>query len=380
MTPIHLIATATFGLEAVVAREIEHLGYEPRIEDGGRIHFTADLTALCRANLWLRTADRVLVKLGSFSARTFDELFEGARALPWADWLPRDAEFPVVGKAVRSQLMSVPDCQAIVKKAIVEKLKERYGGEWFAETGPTYRVEISLLRDEAVLTIDTSGPGLHKRGYRQLSAVAPLKETLAAGLILLSRWRPEQPLLDPFCGSGTIPIEAALIGLNIAPGIRRRFAAEDWPIIPAANWAEARIEAADLALPERRLQIRGSDIDSEVLSLAGYHLRQAGVGREVSLHRAPLAEVRPDGQGGCLIGNPPYGERIGEQQAVEALYREIGRLFRTWGDWSFSILTAYKGFERLFGRQADRRRKLYNGQIECQYYQYRATPSRTATH
>ncbi len=377
MNHLRLIATATFGLEAVVAEELKHLGYdEVHSEDGGRITFAGDLLAVCRANLWLRAADRVLIKMGSFPARTFDELFEGTRALPWPDWLPKDAEFPVAGKAVRSQLMSVPDCQAIVKKAAVEKMKEKHGGEWFAETGPRYRIEVSLLKDQATLTMDTSGAGLHKRGYRPLTAIAPLKETLAAGLVLLSRWRPDQPLLDPFCGSGTIPIEAALIGQNIAPGIRRRFAAEDWPAIPATFWEEARTEAADLALPGQRLRIAGSDIDSQVLRLADYHARQAGVSRDVTFRVAPLAELRPEGRNGCLIGNPPYGERLGEREVVEALYRETGRLFRALGDWPFCILTAHHGFERLFGRRADRRRKLYNGRIECQYYQYRQPPKR----
>lgn len=351
-------------------RELKGLGYEPRIEEGGRIHFTANLYAIPRTNLWLRAADRVLVQIGSFPARTFTELFEGTRALPWPDWLPADASFPVVGKAVRSRLMSVPDCQAIAKKAVVEKMKERYGREWFPETGPVFRIEVSLLRDQATLSIDTTGPGLHKRGYRKLVGPAPLKETLAAGMILLSGWGPERPLLDPFCGSGTIPIEAALIGKRIAPGLGRRFAAEDWPIFPAGLWEEARAEAKDLAESGRELEILGADIDPEVLALAAHHAHAAGVARDVTFRIQVLSALREEKPYGCLICNPPYGQRLGDRAAAQRLYREMGRILRTWDTWSFFILTAHRDFERLFGRRADRRRKFYNGGIECQYYQY----------
>ncbi|MGE5549703.1 MAG: THUMP domain-containing class I SAM-dependent RNA methyltransferase [Bacteroidota bacterium] len=370
MHQINLIATATFGLEAVVAEELRRLGYEPRIEDGGRVHFQGGALDICRANLWLRAADRVLIGMGAFPARSFEELFEGTRALPWPDWLPEEAEFPVVGKAVRSQLMSVPDCQAIVKKAVVEKMKLKYHREWFPETGPRYRIEVALLNDTASLTIDTSGAGLHKRGYRTLSAQAPLKETLAAAMIILARWHPERPLHDPFCGSGTIPIEAALIAQNVAPGIKRSYAARDWPQIPPPLWEEALTEAADLARPGQRLRVTGTDIDPAVLSLAGHHARQAGVGRDVVFRAEPVATVRPEAPSGCLICNPPYGERLGERAAVERIYREMGKNLRTWEGWSFYVLSAHPGFEGFFGRRADKRRKLYNGRIECQYYQY----------
>ncbi|MGE5527769.1 MAG: THUMP domain-containing class I SAM-dependent RNA methyltransferase [Patescibacteria group bacterium] len=368
---IDLIATAAFGLEAVVARELRMLGYEPAVSpDGGRLAFTADLFGIARANLWLRAADRVLLKMGSFPAATFTELFEGTKSLPWPDWLPADAACPVAAKCVRSRLMSVPDSQAIVKKAVVESMKSRFGYERLPETGASFRIEVSLLRDMATIALDTSGLGLHKRGYRTLSAPAPLKETLAAGLILLSRWRPGQAFLDPCCGSGTLPIEAALIGLNIAPGIRRTFAAEAWPAVPAAAWIAAREEAADLALPWQKLEIRGSDLDPEAVSLAGFHARRAGVGREVSLRVLPAAAAALDGPGGVVVCNPPYGERIGESSKVEKLYRDLGRLYRAAPGWSFNILTAHPGFERLFGRRAGKRRKLYNGRIECRYYQY----------
>lgn len=371
MKNFDLVATATFGLEAVVAQELKRLGYEPRIMDGGRIHFAAGPEAIPRANLWLRTADRLLIQVGAFPARTFDELFEGVKALPWADWLPKGAEFPVSGKCVRSQLMSVPECQAITKKAVVESIKRARGGEWLVENGPLYRIEISLLKDLASLTIDTTGAGLHKRGYRPVAAPAPLKETLAAGLVLLSGWRPERPFLDPCCGSGTIPIEAALLGLNLAPGIRRSFTAEAWPQAPAKLWAEARQEAADLADSANRLEIAGADIDPDMVGLAEEHAARAGVRREIKWRTAAFGAYRPEGGRGVLVANPPYGERIGEEANLAALYREFGKEYRAWADWSYNILAAEPAFERFFGRRADRRRKLYNGRIECQYYQYR---------
>ena len=371
MREYQLIATSTFGLEAVTAEELRRLGYDRvRIEETGRVAFTADLAAIPRANLWLRAAGRVLVRVGSFTALTYDELFEGVKALPWPDWLPADACFPVVGKCVRSQLMSISDCQAIVKKAVAEKMKTSYGGEWCPETGPNFRIEAALHKDVATLTLDTSGAGLHKRGYRTLAAPAPLKETLAAGMIMLSHWHPELPLADPFCGSGTIPIEAALLGQNIAPGIRRTFASETWPCIPAALWSEARCEAADLA-ERRALRISGTDLDPEALRLAEYHAGLAGVSREISLKVLPLADLKLESPAGCLIGNPPYGERIGERQAIEEIFRALGLLRRSAPGWSFTLLASYPAFELLFGRKADKRRKLYNGGLECQYYQYR---------
>jgi putative N6-adenine-specific DNA methylase len=258
---IELIATATFGLEAIVAREVKNLGYEDVSVENARVSFKADLAAICRTNLWLRTADRVLIKVGQFKALTYDELFEGTKALPWDEWLPENALFPVEGKSINSKLFSVPDCQSIVKKAIVEKLKQKYHTQWFEETGPKYTIEVALLKDMVTLTIDTSGAGLHKRGYRKLSSQAPLKETLAAAMIDLSFWNPDRILVDPFCGSGTIPIEAALIGLNIAPGSNRQFVAEQWPQLPANLWQAARQEAADQVKRDLKLKIAGYDID-----------------------------------------------------------------------------------------------------------------------
>jgi len=370
MSKIELIATATFGLEAVVAREVRNLGYQEVTVEDGRVTFTADESAICRANLWLRSADRVLLRMGSFEATSFEELFQKTRALPWPEWLPVNANFPVNGKSIKSKLHSVPDCQAIVKKAVVEKMKEKYRREWFDEDGPRYTIEVALLKDVATLTMDTSGPGLHKRGYRKLSSEAPLKETLAAGMINLARWFDDRVFMDPLCGSGTIPVEAALIGLNIAPGNQRSFDAQLWPAVPEKLWHEARTEAADLVKKDRKLRIIGTDIDEKVLSLARYHAQAAGVAEHIHFQRLPVSEVRTKSKYGYIVCNPPYGERLGEAKEVEALYREMGRVFRSLDTWSSFIITSYPRFEQLFGRKADKRRKLYNGRIECHYYQY----------
>lgn len=370
MAKIELIATATFGLEAIVAREVRNLGYLDTKTENAKVEFIADESGICRSNLWLRSADRVLVKVGQFPALTFEELFEGTKSLPWDIWLPENAKFPVSGKSVNSKLFSVSDCQAIVKKAIVEKMKQRYRKQWFEESGPEYPIEVALLKDMVTLTIDTSGAGLHKRGYRKLSAPAPLKETLAAAMVQLSYWNPERVLIDPFCGSGTIPIEAALIGLNIAPGLNREFIAEKWPQIPAPIWEQAREEARDSIRRDLKLKIIGTDIDDSVLSLARYHRRMAGLDEQIHLQRLPVSELRSSRKYGCIICNPPYGERIGAPKEVESLYREMAKTFSLLDTWSIYILTAYQGFEGVYGRKADRRRKLYNGRIECQFYQY----------
>jgi putative N6-adenine-specific DNA methylase len=370
MGKLELIATATFGLEAVVARELKELGYTEQKVENGKVTFWGDEMAICRSNLWLRSADRVLLKMGEFKALTFEELFQQTKALNWPDWIPADANFPVEGKSVRSKLFSVPDCQAIVKKAIVEKMKQKYRQDWFKEQGPRYRIEVALLKDRATLTIDTTGPGLHKRGYRKLSSEAPLKETLAAAMIELSYWNPDRILVDPLCGSGTIPIEAALIGLNIAPGLKRSFVSEEWLRLPQKLWQEARSEAEDLIRKDRELEILGSDMDGEVLSLARYHVEQAGVEDHVKIQKLPVSEFRSRKKYGCIITNPPYGERLGEKAQVEKLYEEMGKVFKPLDTWSFYVLTSYPNFEQLFGRKAERRRKLYNGRIECQYYQY----------
>lgn len=370
MKQIDLIATAAFGLESIVANELKRLGYVKLQVENGRVGFSADLNAIARCNLWLRSADRVLLKVGEFTARSFEELFEQTKALPWSDWLPENAEFPVEGKSIQSQLFSVPDCQAIVKKAIVEKMKQRYPRKWFEETGPRYRIQVALLKDRATLTIDTSGAGLHKRGYRKLSAEAPLKETLAAALVSISRWKADRALIDPFCGSGTIPIEAALLGRNIAPGLGRDFVAENWPQIPSSLWKQAREEARDSILHNQPLGIMGYDIDSAVLDLARYHAKQAGLQNVLSFQQQDVSQLRSKYNYGYLITNPPYGERLAEMDEVEKLYRDMGNVFKDLKTWSFYIISSHPRFEQLFHRQADKKRKLYNGRIQCNYYQF----------
>lgn len=374
MAKIELIATAAFGLESVVARELNQLGYTKLKIENGRVSFVANERAVCHTNLWLRTADRVLLKMGEFKASTFEELFQQTKALPWADWLPEDAHFPVVGKSVKSTLYSVPDCQAIVKKAVVEKMKEAYGLDWFKETGPTYKIEVALLKDTATLTIDTSGAGLHKRGYRKLTAKAPLRETLAAAMILLSYWNADRLLIDPFCGSGTIPIEAALIGQNIAPGLTRNFVSEEWPAIPKKVWQEVRREAHRLARYNQPLNILGYDADKEVLSMARYHAREAGVDEFVTFHPQDIADFSTKKKYGCIITNPPYGERLSERKEVEKLYAAMGRVFKPLDTWSLYFLTSHTEFEKYYGKNADKKRKLYNGRIRCDYYQYLGPP------
>ncbi|MDD3269113.1 MAG: class I SAM-dependent RNA methyltransferase, partial [Syntrophomonadaceae bacterium] len=365
MQKIELIATAAFGLESIVAHELKRLGYENLRVENGRVCFTAGLEAIPRCNLWLRSADRLLLKVGEFEATSFEELFEKTKALPWTDWLLEKAEFPVEGKSIQSKLFSVSDCQAICKKAIVEKMKEKYPQRWFEETGPRYRVEVALLKDIATLTIDTSGAGLHKRGYRKLTAEAPLKETLAAALVDISRWKPDRAFIDPFCGSGTIAIEAALIGRNIAPGLRRNFAAEKWRQIPSTFWEKARQEASDAIIHNQALGIQGFDKDPAVLELARYHAKQAGLGNLLSFQRQDIKDLRSKYSYGYLISNPPYGERLEEMSEVERIYKSMGEVCRNLPSWSFYIITSHPNFEKHFNRKADKKRKLYNGRLQC---------------
>jgi putative N6-adenine-specific DNA methylase len=365
-----LIASATFGLESIVAREVKKLGYEDVTTENARVIFRGDEEAICRCNLWLRSADRVFIRMGEFSATSFEELFERTKDLPWGDILPENANFPVQGKSIKSGLFSVPDCQAIVKKAIVEKMKQKYKRDWFEEDGPRFTIEVGLLKDIATITIDTSGVGLHKRGYRQTAGGAPLKETLAAAMINLSFWNPDRLLLDPMCGSGTIPIEAAMIGRNMAPGLRRQFDSEGWPIIPKDLWDKAREEAEDVIDRTREFRILASDIDGRLLKTARDNAELAGVDDFIAFQTLPLKEISSKKKYGCIITNPPYGERMGELREAEALYKEMAEVCRDLDTWSFYVLTSYKEFERLFGKKADRKRKLYNGRIQVDYYQF----------
>jgi putative N6-adenine-specific DNA methylase len=370
MSKFELIATAAFGIESVVANELKNLGYDNLKVENGKVTFSADEKAIARCNLWLRSADRLLLKVGDFEARSFEELFERTKALPWGDWIPEKGEFPVEGKSVNSKLFSVPDCQAIVKKAIVEKLKQKYPCKWFDETGSRYRIEVALLKDVATLTIDTSGPGLHKRGYRKIAAPAPLKETLAAAMIIMSRWKPDRAFIDPFCGSGTIPIEAALIGRNIAPGLNRTFAAEKWPVIPTRTWMRTREEARDSIDINQPLGVLGFDINNDAINLARYSASQSGLKDVISFQCQPVAKLRSKYKYGYIICNPPYGERLEEKSEVEYLYRQMGEIFKQLDTWSYYVLTSHTLFEKLFKRPADKRRKLYNGRIQCNLYQF----------
>lgn len=370
MEEIELIATSTFGLEAVVKRELLSLGYEDLKVENGKITFKATEKDIPRVNLWLRSADRVLLKMGEFKATTFDELFERTKALPWDEWITEDGEFIVEGKSVNSQLFSISDCQAIVKKAVVEKLKTKYPRDWFEETGARFTIEVSLLKDVATLTIDTSGDGLHKRGYRVDSVEAPLKETLAAALVQLSYWNKNRLLIDPFCGSGTIPIEAAMIGKNIAPGLNRNFASEGWPRVDKRYWQDARREAWDLMLLDERLNIIASDIDEKAIKTAKKNAEVIGLEEDINFIRQDVRDLKIEEEYGVIITNPPYGERIGEKKEVEKLYIDIGNKFRNLDTFSIYVLTSNEDFEKLYGKPASRRRKLYNGRIKVDYYQY----------
>ncbi len=365
-----LVATASFGLEAVVSRELAALGYPSKVGRPGWLTFEGDEAAIARANLWLRASDRVLLEMGRFDARDFGALFDGTAALAWERFLPRNAHVPVRGRSVKSTLASVPACQSIVKKAIVERLKKAHGVEHLPEDGPSFPVEVALFEDVATLMIDTSGAGLHKRGYRPLVGEAPLKETLAAGLVLLSFWRPGRPFLDPFCGTGTLTIEAALIGRNKAPGLLRTFVAESWPTIDKKAFPRGREEARDLERVTMTGTLEGSDHNAKTLALAKANAERAGVGSDTLFRRREFSSVRSELSYGCLVSNPPYGDRMGERREVFELHRSMPDVFRRLPTWSFYVLTSVRELESVLGQEADRRRKLYNGRIECTYYQF----------
>jgi putative N6-adenine-specific DNA methylase len=367
---LELIATSAFGLEAVVGRELADLGYVDQKVEDGRITFWGDELAICRCNLWLRSADRVLLKVGGFPARDFDELFGQVEALSWSDWLPIDARFPVECKTVRSSLHHEPTIQSMTKKAIVESLKRTYHRHWFQESGVEYPIEVSLSKDQALLTIDTSGAGLHKRGYRATAGAAPLRETMAAALVLLSYWNRERPFLDPFCGSGTIAIEAALIGRNRAPGMSRSFSSEHWPQVSRNDWKQAREEVRDKMLGKPKFPLMASDIEPKMIRLAQSNALEAGVGGDIEFKVMDVLELKTNLEYGVVITNPPYGERLGDDESAAAIYDDMADAFEPLETWSFYVLTSHPAFERHFGRRASRRRKLYNGRIKCDYYQY----------
>ncbi len=374
MPRFELIATSTFGLEAVVVRELEKLGYTNIRTLDGKVHFSGDERDIARCNMWLRSADRLLIKVGEFRAADFGQLFDQTLELPWSDLLPVDARFPVAGRSIQSKLHAVPSVQGCVKKAIVENLKRKHNRFRFDESGAEYAVEISLLRDTATLTIDTSGEGLHKRGYREYVGLAPVRETMAAGLIQLSYWNRDRPFIDPFCGSGTLPIEAALIGRNIAPGSSRSFIAEDWVWMDRQMWKDVRTEARDLRQPRLSEPILGFDHDPAAMRLCEKGAAEAGVAGDIRFRIQEISELRTTREYGILLCNPPYGERMGEPAEVEAVYRELGRVCESLPTWGVYVITSNTWFEKHFGRRAPRRRKLFNGNLECQFYQYLGPP------
>lgn len=370
MDKYDLIATAAFGLEGVVARELEWLGAEDILTENGRVRFKGGLDMIARANLWLRTADRVLILLAEGKATTFEELFQLTLAIPFEELMGQDACFPVTGKSVKSTLFSVPDCQAIVKKAAVERMKRHYGLEWFPEDGARYKLEVSILNDIAAITLDTSGAGLHKRGYRAITGKAPIKETLAAGMILVSRWKKDRALIDPFCGTGTIPIEAAMIAKNIAPGLRRHFDFEKWKCFDGNIILRARTEAEAAIDNSLKLKIYGSDIDYFAIRQAMDNAEKAGLSNDISFQKLDFRAVSSAQKYGFIITNPPYGERLMEDREVIELYAAMGEHFKNFPTWSFYIISSRDGFEREFGRRADKKRKLYNGMLKCNLYQF----------
>lgn len=368
---LELIATATFGLEAVVKREIEALGYRIIRSEDAKITYMGDERAIARSNLWLRSADRVLLKMGEFKALEFEELFQQTKAVAWEDIIPSDGRFTVTGTSVKSKLHSVPACQSIVKKAIVERLGSFYCIDRFEETGAEYTVKVTILKDRVTLTIDTSGTGLHKRGYRVSDVAAPIKETLAAAMVQLSFWKAGRLLVDPCCGSGTIPIEAAMIGRNIAPGLNRKFASQEWDIIPPEIWKEERKAAFEAIDYDADIRIEASDISGRAVEAAIENAAEAGVDDCVEFKKMDMARLTAEEEGGIVITNPPYGERIGEKKQIEAIYSAYNEFYRKNPTWSLFMVTTDKEVEnKIFGRPADRRRKLYNGRLEVCYYQF----------
>lgn len=368
---LELIATATFGLEAVVKREIEALGYKIIRSEDAKITYMGDERAIARSNLWLRSADRVLLKMGEFKALEFEDLFQQTKAVAWEDIIPADGKFTVTGTSVKSKLHSVPACQSIVKKAIVERLGSFYCIDRFEETGAEYTVKVTILKDRVTLTIDTSGTGLHKRGYRVCDVAAPIKETLAAAIVQLSFWKAGRLLVDPCCGSGTIPIEAAMIGRNIAPGLNRKFASQEWDIIPPEIWKEERKAAFEAIDYDADIRIEASDISGRAVEAAIENAAEAGVDDCIEFKKMDMARLTAEEEGGIIITNPPYGERIGEKKQIEAIYSAYNEFYRKNPTWSLFMVTTDKEVEnKIFGRPADRRRKLYNGRLEVCYYQF----------
>lgn len=369
---IELVAPCHFGMEAVLKREILDLGYEISQVEDGRVTFLGDLEAVAYANVFLRTTERILIKVGKIHAETFDELFEGTKALPWEDYIPEDGKFWVAkANSIKSKLFSPSDIQSIMKKAMVERLKTVYHRERFEETGAEYPIRVLILKDEVLIGLDTSGVSLHKRGYRQMTAPAPITETLASALILFTPWKKDRILVDPFCGSGTFPIEAAMLAANMAPGMKRHFLAEKWEnLIPIRHFEDAREEAADLVDLSVETDIQGYDIDGEIIKAARANARMAGVEQLIHFQQRPVSELSHPKKYGFVITNPPYGERLEEKKNLPALYKEMGDAFRRLDSWSEYVITAYEDAEKYIGRKADKNRKIYNGMMKTYFYQF----------
>lgn len=372
MNRIELIAPCHFGLEAVLKREILELGYEISSVEDGRVTFQGDAEAVCRANIFLRTAERVLLKVGSFQAVSFEELFEKTKALPWEAYIPKAGKFWVTkASSVKSRLFSPSDIQSVMKKAMVRRLQEHYHMEWFPEDGPEYPVRVFLMKDQVTVGIDTSGASLHKRGYREVSGKAPITETLAAALIMLTPWRGDRILVDPFCGSGTFPIEAAMMAANIAPGMNRSFTAEKWTnLIPKKLWYDTVDEASDLIREPEETDIQGYDADEDVIRIARRNAAEAGVEHMIHFQRRDVRDLSHPKKYGFIITNPPYGERLEDKKDLPELYRAFGESFRRLETWSAYMITSYEDAERYFGRKADKNRKIYNGMLKTYFYQF----------
>ena len=372
MKKMELIAPCHFGLEAVLKREILDLGYEISEVEDGRVTFYGDADAICRANIFLRTAERILLKVGSFRAVTFEELFDKTKELPWEDYIPQNGKFWVAKAAsVKSKLFSTSDIQSIMKKAMVRRMQERYSVEWFPENGASYPARVFLMKDIVTVGIDTTGISLHKRGYREVSGKAPITETLAAALIMLTPWRKDRILVDPFCGSGTFPIEAAMMAANIAPGMNRSFLSEKWDnLITKKNWYDVIDEANDMICDDVEVDIQGYDLDSSVIKIARRNAREAGVDHLIHFQERDVKDLNHPKKYGFIITNPPYGERLEDKKDLPDLYRAFGESFKRLDSWSAYMITSYDDAERYFGRKADKNRKIYNGMLKTYYYQF----------
>jgi putative N6-adenine-specific DNA methylase len=372
MNQLEYISPCHFGLESVLKREIMDLGYEITKVEDGKVSYKGDELVCARANMFLRTTERVMLKLATFHAETFDDLFENTKLIPWEEFIPADGKFWVAkANSVNSKLFSPSDIQSIMKKAMVERLKIKYKKEWFEESGSSYPIRVTIMKDEVTVSLDTSGESLHRRGYRKLTSKAPITETLAAALIMLTPWNKDRLLVDPFCGSGTIPIEAAMIGARIAPGAKRSFLAETWnTAFPVGSWAKAREEAADLERKDIEMNIQGYDLDGEIIKAARQNARLAGVDHLIHFQQKPVKDLSSSKKYGFIITNPPYGERLEDQKALPELYKEIGKAFGALDSWSYYIISSYEDAQKYIGRQADKNRKIYNGMIKTYYYQY----------